>query len=91
MLKDPFNYDRANPEEHSIVEQKTLRELEHPEGLRGWKATGPREQIVPTRVEVCFLTSLWAGHRTDAHLLPLDSGGNEASRSAKTFKCWLGS
>jgi hypothetical protein len=52
MLKEPFNYDRVNPDEYSLVEQKTLRELGHPEGLRGWEITGPRERIVPTRVEV---------------------------------------
>ena len=34
-----------------MVEQKTLRALGKPEGLRGWKATGERKMIVPERVK----------------------------------------
>ncbi|KAH8809349.1 hypothetical protein F5884DRAFT_901449 [Xylogone sp. PMI_703] len=52
MLKKPFNYSRVDPVEYSLVEQKTLRELGRPEGLPEWKITGPRERIVPTRVQV---------------------------------------
>jgi hypothetical protein len=51
-LKEPFNYNRTKPDEYSLVEQKTLRALGHPDGLPGWKITGPRERIVPTRVKV---------------------------------------
>lgn len=49
-LKEPFNYDGKNP---SLVEQKTLRDLERPEGLPDWKITSPRERIKPDRVMVC--------------------------------------
>ncbi len=48
-LKEPFNYDGKNP---SLVEQKTLRDLGHPEGLPNWKITSPRERIIPDRVTV---------------------------------------
>lgn len=51
-LKEPFNYNRENPEDYSLVEQKTLRDLGCPEGLRDWKITAPRERIVPDRVTV---------------------------------------
>jgi len=52
-LKSPFNYNRANPEDYSLVEQKTLRDLGKPAGLGNWKIAGPRERIVPKeRVEV---------------------------------------
>jgi hypothetical protein len=48
-LNEPFNFDRENPEEYSLVELKTLQALGK-EGLQGWKATGPRETIVPERM-----------------------------------------
>ncbi|KAK5169180.1 uncharacterized protein LTR77_006489 [Saxophila tyrrhenica] len=48
-LKEPFNYDGKNP---NLVEQKTLRDLGHPEGIPDWKITSPRERIVPDRVKV---------------------------------------
>lgn len=56
MLKEPFNYSRTDPDGFSLVEQKTLRELGRPEGLEGWKITGPRERILPARIKVrvCF-------------------------------------
>ena len=47
-LKEPFNYDGKNP---NLVEQKTLRDLGHPEGIN-WKITSPRERIIPDRVAV---------------------------------------
>ncbi len=52
-LKEPFNYDGKNP---SLVEQKTLRDLGHPEGLPNWKITAPRERIIPDRVDVSLLS-----------------------------------
>jgi hypothetical protein len=48
-LKEPFNYDGKNP---SLVEQKTLRDLGHPEGIPDWKITSPRERVIPDRVDV---------------------------------------
>ncbi|KAF2098543.1 hypothetical protein NA57DRAFT_65969 [Rhizodiscina lignyota] len=49
-LKEPFNYNRKDPSEYSLVEQKTLRDLGRPEGLPEWKITAPRERITPARV-----------------------------------------
>ncbi|KKA23677.1 Uncharacterized protein T310_2268 [Rasamsonia emersonii CBS 393.64] len=50
-LKEPFNYNRSDPSEYSLVEQKTLRDLGRPEGLPEWKITAPRERLVPLRVK----------------------------------------
>lgn len=49
--KEPFNFDRENPEDYSLVERKTLKEL-GVERLKGWKITGQREAIVPERLKV---------------------------------------
>jgi hypothetical protein len=57
MLKEPFNYNRADPSGYSLVEQKTLRELGRPDGLPEWKTTGPRGRVVPLRVSVSNLSS----------------------------------
>lgn len=51
-LKEPFNYNRADPSEYSLVEQKTLKDLGRPEGLPEWKITSPREALLPARVGV---------------------------------------
>lgn len=49
-LKEPFNFDRDDPRQHSIVELKTLRELGR-DRLKGWKIKGSREFVVPGRVQ----------------------------------------
>ncbi|RFU30144.1 hypothetical protein B7463_g6219, partial [Scytalidium lignicola] len=49
-LKEPFNYNRKDPSEYSLVEKKTLKDLGRPEGLPEWKITSPRENLVPARV-----------------------------------------
>lgn len=51
-LNQPFTYNRSDPSEYSLVEQKTLRDLGRPEGLPEWRITQPRERIVPERVRV---------------------------------------
>lgn len=51
-LKEPFNYNRADPREYSLVEQKTLEVLDRPKGLPEWKITAPRELITTARVKV---------------------------------------
>ncbi|KAI4720331.1 hypothetical protein E4T48_03438 [Aureobasidium sp. EXF-10727] len=50
-LKQPFNFDRTDGSAYSLVEQKTLNALGHPEGVIGWKITTERKQIVPERVK----------------------------------------
>jgi len=50
-LKRPFNFDRQDGSAYSLVEQKTLQALGHPEGLKGWKITTERKLIVPERVK----------------------------------------
>ncbi|KFX91458.1 hypothetical protein V490_05887 [Pseudogymnoascus sp. VKM F-3557] len=50
-LKEPFNYNRADPKEYSLVEKKTLHDLGRPEGLPEWKITMPRERVEPARVK----------------------------------------
>lgn len=51
-LNEPFNYNRSDPSEYSLVEQKTLKDLGRPEGLPEWKITRERERVVPDRVRV---------------------------------------
>lgn len=49
-LKEPFCLDREDPSQYSLVELKTLRELGMPEGLKGWKITGPRREWISQRI-----------------------------------------
>ncbi|KAK8052587.1 hypothetical protein PG993_003972 [Apiospora rasikravindrae] len=50
-LRSPFQFDRADPSTYSLVELKTMRDLEGgPAALRGWKATGPRDMFMPVRL-----------------------------------------
>lgn len=56
-LKEPFNYNRKNPSEYSLVEQKTLKDLGREDGLPEWKITMPREGVVPARVRVSTTTT----------------------------------
>jgi hypothetical protein len=51
LLKQPFNFDRQNPDDYSLVERKTLKEL-GVESLPGWKITGERRVVVPERVRI---------------------------------------
>lgn len=49
-LKEPFNFDRDDPSQYSLVEQKTLLALGK-DRLGGWKITAEREEIVPARMK----------------------------------------
>lgn len=51
-LKQPFNFDRKNKDEYSLVELKTLKDLGMPDGLKGWKITGERAGWVPSRIKI---------------------------------------
>ncbi|KAJ7749190.1 hypothetical protein B0H16DRAFT_892215 [Mycena metata] len=51
-LKEPFIFDRERKGEFSLVEQKTLQELGHPEGLSGWKVECERDGFVPRRIKI---------------------------------------
>ncbi|KAF2153689.1 hypothetical protein K461DRAFT_292405 [Myriangium duriaei CBS 260.36] len=48
-LKKPFDFDRKNIKDFSIVERKTLRDLGK-ENLQGWRITHERERLVPDRI-----------------------------------------
>jgi hypothetical protein len=50
-MKEPFKFDREDPEEYSIVERKTLKEL-GVDRLRGWQITGKRERLLPGRIDI---------------------------------------
>lgn len=50
-LKEPFNFDRPNENDYSLVELKTLQALGKTH-LPGWKITAPREEVVPERVRI---------------------------------------
>jgi ectoine hydroxylase-related dioxygenase (phytanoyl-CoA dioxygenase family) len=51
-LAEPFNFDRANSDDYSLVERKTLLALGKPEGLKGWRVTGKREHVTPARIRL---------------------------------------
>ncbi|KOS17910.1 hypothetical protein ESCO_003090 [Escovopsis weberi] len=48
-LREPFVFDRADGN-YTLVEQATLRALGR-DRLEGWRITGPRELIVPGRIQ----------------------------------------
>lgn len=52
-LKEPFNFDRDDPSQYSLVEQKTLLALGK-DRLNGWKITTERETIVPARMKAFY-------------------------------------
>jgi hypothetical protein len=49
LLNEPFNFERENPEDYSIVERKTLSAL-GVERLSGWNIKGERKVVIPERV-----------------------------------------
>lgn len=51
-LRAPFDFDREDPGQYSLVERATLRMLGREDGLKGWKITQPREAVVPARVRI---------------------------------------
>lgn len=50
-LKYPFDFDREDASQYSLVERKTLQTLGK-DRLRGWKITSEREVVVPERLRV---------------------------------------
>jgi hypothetical protein len=50
-LVKPFDFDREDPKEYSLVELKTLQSLGK-ERLVGWRPTGPRESVIPERLRL---------------------------------------
>jgi hypothetical protein len=51
VYMEPFNFDREDPEEYSIVERKTLKELGD-DCLCGWQITGKRERLLSGRIDI---------------------------------------
>ncbi|KAI9372206.1 hypothetical protein BJX61DRAFT_534131 [Aspergillus egyptiacus] len=49
-LKEPFNFDRDDPSQYSLVERKTLLALGK-DRLPGWRIVGGREAVVPARLK----------------------------------------
>lgn len=47
-LKEPFNFDRENEKDYSLVELKTIREVGN---FKGWKIKGERRGWVPERLK----------------------------------------
>lgn len=50
-LKEPFNFDRDNKDDYSLVELKTLKDLGKPEGLKGWKIESERRPWISQRIK----------------------------------------
>lgn len=49
-LNVPFNFDREDPSQYSIVEKKTLQELGK-DRLQGWTIKGDRAAVIPARLK----------------------------------------
>lgn len=49
-LLEPFNFDREDESQYSLVELKTIQELGGRDNLRGYKIQGKREGVVPERI-----------------------------------------
>jgi hypothetical protein len=49
-VKEPFQFNRANPADYSLVELKTLKALE--KDRLEFKPTTPRREVVPERVRI---------------------------------------
>lgn len=49
-MKQPFNFDREDSSQYSIVERKTLHDLGK-DRLQGWKIQGGREFVTPDRLK----------------------------------------
>jgi len=49
-LKEPFCFTRENKDDYSLVELKTLKDLDMPNGLGEWKITGPRREWISNRI-----------------------------------------
>lgn len=50
-LRAPFNFNRGDESEYSLVELKTIKDIGE-DNLKGWKITSKREKIVPERVKI---------------------------------------
>jgi len=50
-LREPFNYNRTDGSEYSLVERKTLNAL-GVDSLPDWKITATRDRVIPERLKV---------------------------------------
>ena len=53
-MREPFKFNRENPEDYSLVELKTMYSIggeEAPAMFKDWKITAERQMIVPERVK----------------------------------------
>lgn len=50
-LAAPFQFNRKDPSEYSLVELKTMQDVGGPEKFKDWKITGEREMFAPERVQ----------------------------------------
>ncbi|CAJ2510036.1 Uu.00g059360.m01.CDS01 [Anthostomella pinea] len=50
-LREPHCFDRADGD-YSLVERKTMQDVDGEERLKGWRITKPREGVVPQRVRI---------------------------------------
>lgn len=49
-LAAPFQFNRPNPADYSLVELKTIQDVGGPDKLKDWKITGERERFAPGRL-----------------------------------------
>ena len=52
-INEPFNFDRQDESQYSVVEKKTMAALKESGcELKGWKVTGSRDVVVPERLRI---------------------------------------
>jgi len=51
-LNAPFEFNRSNADEYSLVELKTIQDLGGHDALKGWEITGDRKPVVPERLRI---------------------------------------
>lgn len=49
-LAAPFQFNRPDPADYSLVELKTIQDVGGPEKFRDWEITGARERFAPARL-----------------------------------------
>ena len=87
-LKEPFNFNRNDPREYSLVEKKTLKEL-GVTNLPTWKIHAPRERLTPGREGIhARMKELELRRLAGENVGPVADTGVEVHREVVTGLVW---
>ncbi|RDW72746.1 uncharacterized protein DSM5745_07918 [Aspergillus mulundensis] len=81
-LKEPFNFDREDHSQYSLIEQKTLLALGK-DRLRGWKIATERERIVPARMKKFYEMKVAEEKRLREAGMRISSGSEDGFDGSK--------